>query len=153
MRLPHHRPLLLGTTGVFTTTLREALLRGAVDLVVHSCKDLPTAPGTGAGTGAVPGPRGPARRAGLAGRYHRGRIAARSADRHWVTRRAALLRATGAGGPRQGQLAVHPRRQQYLNRGQPQRDGGQQRLGWYPAGTEQAECVNPAGAACPLHTA
>jgi hydroxymethylbilane synthase len=32
----------LGTTGVFTTTLREALLRGAVDLVVHSGKDLPT---------------------------------------------------------------------------------------------------------------
>jgi hydroxymethylbilane synthase len=37
----------LGTTGVFTTTLREALLRGTVDLVVHSGKDLPT--------GAVPG--------------------------------------------------------------------------------------------------
>ncbi len=34
----------LGTTGVFTTTLREALLHGDVDLVVHSCKDLPTAP-------------------------------------------------------------------------------------------------------------
>jgi hydroxymethylbilane synthase len=34
----------LGTTGVFTTTLREALLRGAIDLVVHSGKDLPTAP-------------------------------------------------------------------------------------------------------------
>jgi hydroxymethylbilane synthase len=34
----------LGTTGVFTTTLRAALLRGAVDLVVHSGKDLPTAP-------------------------------------------------------------------------------------------------------------
>jgi hydroxymethylbilane synthase len=34
----------LGTTGVFTTTLREALLRGEVDLVVHSGKDLPTAP-------------------------------------------------------------------------------------------------------------
>jgi hydroxymethylbilane synthase len=33
----------LGTTGVFTTTLREALLYGAVDLVVHSGKDLPTA--------------------------------------------------------------------------------------------------------------
>jgi hydroxymethylbilane synthase len=33
----------LGTTGVFTTTLREALLRGAVDFVVHSGKDLPTA--------------------------------------------------------------------------------------------------------------
>jgi hydroxymethylbilane synthase len=34
----------LGTTGVFTTTLREALLRGAVDFVVHSAKDLPTGP-------------------------------------------------------------------------------------------------------------
>jgi hydroxymethylbilane synthase len=34
----------IGTTGVFTTTLREALLRGEVDAVVHSCKDLPTAP-------------------------------------------------------------------------------------------------------------
>jgi hydroxymethylbilane synthase len=33
----------LGTTGVFTSTLREALLRGAVDLVVHSGKDPPTA--------------------------------------------------------------------------------------------------------------
>src|SRR3984893_10465978 len=33
----------LGTTGVFTTTLREALLRGTVDRVVHSAKDLPTA--------------------------------------------------------------------------------------------------------------
>jgi hydroxymethylbilane synthase len=32
----------LGTTGVFTTTLREALLRGTVDFVVHSGKDLPT---------------------------------------------------------------------------------------------------------------
>jgi hypothetical protein len=28
----------LGTTGMFTTTLREALLRGTVDLVVHSGK-------------------------------------------------------------------------------------------------------------------
>jgi hydroxymethylbilane synthase len=37
----------LGTTGVFTTTLRAALLRGDVDLVVHSCKDLPAAPVSG----------------------------------------------------------------------------------------------------------
>ena len=29
---------------IFTSTLREALLRGDVYLVVHSCKDLPTAP-------------------------------------------------------------------------------------------------------------
>jgi hydroxymethylbilane synthase len=33
----------LGTTGVFSSTLREALLHCAVDFVVHSCKDLPTA--------------------------------------------------------------------------------------------------------------
>src|ERR1700730_15305102 len=44
----------LGTTGVFTTTLREALLRGTVDLVVHSCKDLPTAPVAGLQVAAFP---------------------------------------------------------------------------------------------------
>jgi hydroxymethylbilane synthase len=44
----------LGTTGVFTTTLREALLRGEVDLVVHSCKDLPTAPVPGLRVAAFP---------------------------------------------------------------------------------------------------
>src|ERR1700746_1850855 len=44
----------LGTTGVFTTTLRETLLRGDVDLVVHSCKDLPTAPGPGLQVVAYP---------------------------------------------------------------------------------------------------
>src|ERR1700748_3819181 len=44
----------LGTTGVFTTTLREAFLRGDVDLVVHSCKDLPTAPVPGLRVAAYP---------------------------------------------------------------------------------------------------
>jgi hydroxymethylbilane synthase len=44
----------LGTTGVFTTTLREALLRGAVDLVVHSGKDLPTGPVPGLQVAAFP---------------------------------------------------------------------------------------------------
>jgi len=44
----------LGTTGVFTTTLREALLRGTVDLAVHSCKDLPTAPVPGLKVAAFP---------------------------------------------------------------------------------------------------
>jgi hydroxymethylbilane synthase len=44
----------IGTTGVFTTTLREALLRGTVDLVVHSCKDLPTAPVPGLQVAAFP---------------------------------------------------------------------------------------------------
>ena len=44
----------LGTTGVFTTTLRTALLRGAVDFVVHSGKDLPTAPVPGLQVAAFP---------------------------------------------------------------------------------------------------
>ena len=44
----------LGTTRVFTTTLRQELLRGTVDLVVHSCKDLPTAPVPGLQVVAFP---------------------------------------------------------------------------------------------------
>ena len=44
----------LGTTGVFTSTLREALLHGVVDLVVHSAKDLPTAPVPGLQVAAFP---------------------------------------------------------------------------------------------------
>ncbi|WP_407641136.1 hydroxymethylbilane synthase [Brachybacterium ginsengisoli] len=34
----------MGGTGVFVTAVRQALLDGTVDVVVHSCKDLPTAP-------------------------------------------------------------------------------------------------------------
>jgi hydroxymethylbilane synthase len=85
----------LGTTGVFTTTLRAALLRGAVDFVVHSCKDLPTAPVPGLQVAAFParedprdaliGPRGTSLDALPPG----ARIGTGS------PRRAALLRGTG----------------------------------------------------------
>lgn len=44
----------LGGTGVFATALREALLAGRCDLVVHSMKDLPTAPHPGLVIAAVP---------------------------------------------------------------------------------------------------
>ena len=44
----------LGTTGVFVTALREALLAGEVDLAVHSYKDLPTAATEGLVIAAVP---------------------------------------------------------------------------------------------------
>ena len=44
----------LGGTGVFATALREALLAGEVDAVVHSLKDLPTTPHPGLALGAVP---------------------------------------------------------------------------------------------------
>ncbi|MFI7587975.1 hydroxymethylbilane synthase [Spongisporangium articulatum] len=44
----------LGGTGVFVTALRDALLRGEVDLAVHSLKDLPTGPAEGLSPVVVP---------------------------------------------------------------------------------------------------
>lgn len=44
----------LGGTGVFVAALRDALLRGECDLVVHSMKDLPTGAVPGLVIGAVP---------------------------------------------------------------------------------------------------
>jgi hydroxymethylbilane synthase len=44
----------LGGTGVFVSALRTALLRGEIDVAVHSYKDLPTAPEPGIAIAAVP---------------------------------------------------------------------------------------------------
>jgi len=44
----------LGGTGVFVSALRDALLAGEVDLIVHSFKDLPTGPAQGIALAAVP---------------------------------------------------------------------------------------------------
>ena len=44
----------LGGTGVFATRLREALLADECDLLVHSLKDLPTAPAPGLVVAATP---------------------------------------------------------------------------------------------------
>ncbi|MGY2083788.1 hydroxymethylbilane synthase [Blastococcus sp. SYSU DS0539] len=44
----------MGSTGVFVAAIRRALLAGAVDLAVHSYKDLPTAPEPGLSLAAVP---------------------------------------------------------------------------------------------------
>jgi hydroxymethylbilane synthase len=44
----------LGGTGVFVTALRDAVVRGDVDLAVHSYKDLPTAAAEGLVIAAVP---------------------------------------------------------------------------------------------------
>jgi hydroxymethylbilane synthase len=85
----------LGTTGVFTTTLRQELLRGTVDLVVHSCKDLPTAPVPGLQVVAFPAREDPRDAliwpggTSLDALPHGARIGTGS------PRRAALLRATG----------------------------------------------------------
>ena len=49
------RPLTeFGGRGVFVSALRDALLRGEVDVAVHSLKDLPTAPEPGMSLAAVP---------------------------------------------------------------------------------------------------
>jgi len=55
----------LGGAGVFAAALRDALLAGEVDAVVHSFKDLPTAPTSGLSIAAVP-QRGDARDALIA---------------------------------------------------------------------------------------
>ncbi len=44
----------LGETGVFVSSLRDALLRGDVDFIVHSCKDLPAASCPGIHLAALP---------------------------------------------------------------------------------------------------
>jgi hydroxymethylbilane synthase len=44
----------VGGTGVFVTELRAQLSAGAVDVVVHSLKDLPTAPADGLVVAAIP---------------------------------------------------------------------------------------------------
>src|SRR2546423_14138653 len=49
----------LGTTGGFTTTLREALLRGTVDPALPSRKDLPPAPVAGLKVAGFPPPGAP----------------------------------------------------------------------------------------------
>src|SRR5581483_3011307 len=48
----------IGGIGVFTKEIQRALLAGAVDVAVHSLKDLPTLPVEGLTLAAVP-PRGP----------------------------------------------------------------------------------------------
>ncbi len=44
----------IGGTGVFVSALRESLLAGAIDLAVHSLKDLPVGPVPGLALAAVP---------------------------------------------------------------------------------------------------
>jgi hydroxymethylbilane synthase len=94
----------LGTTGVFTTTLRQALLRGAVDLVVHSGKDLPTGPVPGLQVAAFPAREDP--RDALVSPDGTSLEALPSGARIGTgsPRRAALLRAFG------GHLAIVPMR-------------------------------------------
>jgi hydroxymethylbilane synthase len=85
----------LGTTGVFTTTLREALLRGAVDFVVHSGKDLPTAPVPGLQVVAFPAREDPRDALIWPGGTSLGALPPGARIGTGSPRRAALLRAAG----------------------------------------------------------
>ena len=85
----------LGTTGVFTSTLREALLSGDVDLVVHSGKDLPTAPVPGLRIAAFPAREDPRDALIWPGGTHLEALPRGARIGTGSPRRAALLRATG----------------------------------------------------------
>jgi hydroxymethylbilane synthase len=87
----------LGTTGVFTTTLREALLHGDVDLVVHSCKDLPTAPVPGLRVAAYPAREDPRDALVWPGGTSLDALPDGARIGTGSPRRAALLRAAGRG--------------------------------------------------------
>ena len=87
----------LGGTGVFVGALRDALLRGDVDLAVHSLKDLPTTPHAQLTVAAVPLREDPrdvvVARDGLT----LGELPSGSRVGTGSPRRAAQLRALGLG--------------------------------------------------------
>jgi hydroxymethylbilane synthase len=87
----------LGGTGVFVGALRDALLRGDVDVAVHSLKDLPTTPHPGITLAAVPTREDPrdvvVARDGLT----LGELPAGSVVGTGSPRRAAQLHALGLG--------------------------------------------------------
>ena len=87
----------IGGTGVFVSALRDALLGGAVDLAVHSLKDLPTAPAPGITLAAVPVREDP--RDALVARDNLtlGELPAGARVGTGSPRRAAQLRALGLG--------------------------------------------------------
>jgi hydroxymethylbilane synthase len=87
----------LGGTGVFVSALRDALLTEAVDLAVHSLKDLPTAPARGLRVAAIPHREDP--RDALVARdgLTLGELPGGSRVGTGSPRRAAQLRALGLG--------------------------------------------------------
>jgi hydroxymethylbilane synthase len=90
-------PIATIGVGVFTSALREALLRNEVDVIVHSYKDLPTAPEPGITLAAVP-PREDPRDALIArDGLTLGELPPGSKVGTGAARRSAQLRALGLG--------------------------------------------------------
>lgn len=87
----------LGGTGVFAAALREALVRGEIDLAVHSLKDLPTAPHPDLTVAAVPRREDPRDAVVTADGRALAELATGARIGTGSPRRAAQLRALGWG--------------------------------------------------------
>jgi hydroxymethylbilane synthase len=87
----------IGGTGVFVSALRAALVSGAIDVAVHSYKDLPTAPCDGVTIAAVPRREDPRDALVARGGLTLAELPAGSRIGTGSPRRAAQLRALGLG--------------------------------------------------------
>jgi hydroxymethylbilane synthase len=87
----------IGGTGVFVSALRDALLRGDVDLAVHSLKDLPTAAPEGIALAAVPQREDPRDVVVARGGLTLGELPAGARVGTGAPRRVAQLEALGLG--------------------------------------------------------
>ncbi len=87
----------LGGTGVFVSALRDALLRGEIDVAIHSYKDLPTAPCEGVVIAAIPQREDPRDALVARERLVLGELPTGSRVGTGSPRRAAQLRALGLG--------------------------------------------------------
>jgi hydroxymethylbilane synthase len=87
----------LGGTGVFVSSLREALLEGRIDVAVHSLKDMPTAPAPGLEIAAIPRREDPRDVLVARGGVTLAQLPAGARIGTGSPRRAAQLRALGAG--------------------------------------------------------
>ena len=87
----------LGGTGVFAAALREALVRGEIDLAVHSLKDLPTAPHPDLVVAAVPPREDPRDAVVTADGRALSELGSNARVGTGSPRRAAQLRALGWG--------------------------------------------------------
>jgi len=87
----------LGGTGVFVSALRDALLRGDIDVAVHSLKDLPTAPHAGITLVACPDREDPRDAVVARDGLTLGELPAGSRVGTGSPRRSAQLQALGLG--------------------------------------------------------
>ena len=97
----------IGTRGVFTKAIQQALLAGDVDLAVHSLKDLPTEPVEGLVLAAVPPRESPADVLVVGqGRGSEGEGQRRRGPQVLAPRSCACIPAAAGGSRWHGELAA-----------------------------------------------